>query len=219
MQPLHWILWNLFLAAIPVGTAYLLAWCADTWTLRRKLVPWIAWLPLALVWLAFLPNTCYLLTEWRHFLFDNHFVAVRDAVENDRTLMLHVARQGLFFVAYSGFGVLCFTLSIRPIERLLRKAGVILLPLTLGFFFLTSLGVYMGLIVRLNSWDILTRPGYVLDVAIGALSNPLLLETIVVFAFLLLLAYQLVDVWIDGLVYRLHERAARFAGEKQPAAS
>lgn len=205
MQPVYWILWNILLSVIPVGAAYLLAWGVETFTLDRKRVPWLVWLPLALFWFAFLPNTCYLLTEWRHFLFDEHFTSLRDAAETDRTLMLAVARQGLFFLVYSGIGVLCFTLSIRPIERLLRKLRANLTLFALPFFFLTSLGVYMGLIVRLNSWDIVTRPGHVLSVALRALTTPLLLETIVIFAFLLWLLYQIVDIWVDGATLRIRE--------------
>src|SRR5262245_2976541 len=115
MQSWQWIFWNIFLAAIPVVAAYLLAMGAERWTVRRKLVPWPVWLPLALIWFAFLPNTCYLLTEWRHFLFDPHFTDLRDAAASNRALMLRVAKQGLFFLVYSGIGVLCFALSIRHI--------------------------------------------------------------------------------------------------------
>jgi uncharacterized membrane protein len=203
MQSWRWILWNLSLAVIPVVVGYLLAAGAQTWTLRRRRVPWIAWLPLALVWFAFLPNTCYLLTEWRHFLFDAHFTSLRNAADTNRTLMLNVARQGLFFLIYSGVGVLCFALSIRPIEQLLRQTRAPLLPWAVPFFFLTSLGVYMGLIVRLNSWDILTRPGYVLGIAVHAMTTPLVLKTILVFAVLLWMLYELVDIWVDGAAARL----------------
>jgi uncharacterized membrane protein len=203
MQSLRWILWNLSLAAIPVVAAYLLAAGVQGWTLRRRRVPWPAWLPLALIWFAFLPNTCYLLTEWRHFLFDEHFTGLRDAAETNRVLMLAVARQGLFFLGYSGFGVLCFALSIRPIERTLREARVPLLPWAIPFFVLTSLGVYLGLIVRLNSWDLVTRPAYVLITAFQALMNPLLLQTILSFAVLLWLLYETVDIWVDGFSTRM----------------
>jgi uncharacterized membrane protein len=206
MQSLRWILWNIFLAVIPVVLAYLLAAGALALTLRKKRVPWLFWLPLAVAWLAFLPNTCYLLTEWRHFLFDPHFTDLREAAETNRVLMLHVARQGLFFLLYSGVGVLCFGLSIRPVAHLLRKARINPVVPAVPFFLLVSLGVYMGLIVRLNSWDILKRPGYVLNVAIRAVTNPLLLETIVVFAFLLWLLYEAVDIWVDGLAQRLRQK-------------
>src|SRR5579871_1566931 len=144
MPTLTWTLWNLFLAIIPVATAYLLAAGVRRYTLsrqrvplsagddkgnidrypqfqRRQRVPLWAWLPLAVVWFAFLPNSCYLLTEWRHFLFDPMFQALRDAAENNALYMVTVAKFGFFFLLYSLAGVLCFTLAIRPIERLLRE--------------------------------------------------------------------------------------------------
>src|SRR5581483_4924000 len=110
MQSWHWIAWNLFLAAIPVPLAYLLASGAETFTLKRRRVPWLAWLPLAVVWFAFLPNTCYLLTEWRHFLFGPNFRSLRGAADTNRLVWLSFAKYGLFFLFYSAFGVLCFTL-------------------------------------------------------------------------------------------------------------
>src|SRR5262249_2198789 len=143
LQTWRWIFWNISLAVVPVIAASLLAYGAETLTLRQKRVPWWVWTPLALVWLAFLPNTCYLLTEWRHFLFDADFTHLRDAADTNRVLMLAVAKQGLFFLIYSGIGVLCFTLAIRPIEQLLRHQQVRLPVLGIPFFFLTSLGVYM----------------------------------------------------------------------------
>lgn len=202
MQSLSWILWNLSLALIPVLAAYLLAFGANALTVQKRRVPWLVWLPLGLFWFAFLPNTCYLLTEWRHFLFEPHFDSVRDAAESNRSLMLQVAKQGLFFLGYSGFGVLCFALSIRPIEWLLRQGRVNPVPLAVPFFFLNSLGVYMGLIVRLNSWDIVTRPDHVLHIALNALLNLRLLQTILIFAALLWLLYEIVDIWVDGFVLR-----------------
>jgi uncharacterized membrane protein len=203
MQSVHWILWNILLAVIPVVAAYLLAAGAGEYSLRPNGVTWLAWLPLALVWFAFLPNTCYLLTEWRHFLFDPYFTTWRLNADNSSAARLIVARQGLFFLIYSGIGVLCYTLAIRPIERLIRRAGVNPLLLAPPFFFLTSLGVYMGLIRRLNSWDIVGRPRIVWDIALHALTTPLLLEVITIFAVLLWLMYEIVDIWVDGVAQRL----------------
>jgi uncharacterized membrane protein len=203
MQSIHWIVWNILLAVIPVVAAYLLAAGATEYSLRPNGVTWLAWLPLALVWFAFLPNTCYLLTEWRHFLFDPYFTTWRMNADNNATTRLIVARQGLFFLVYSGVGVFCYTLAIRPIERLLRRTRVNPLLLAPPFFFFTSLGVYMGLIRRLNSWDIVNRPRLVWDLALHALTTPILLQVISVFAVLLWLLYEIVDIFVDGVAQRL----------------
>lgn len=206
LLPWKYVPWNLMLAVIPVVLAYMMAAGAERWTLRRKKIPWIVWLPLALAWLVFLPNTCYLLTEWRHFLFDPPMPDLIRRADSDRGIMLDLAAMGLFYLVYSGMGVLLFTLSIRPVAAVLRRAGAYLLPWGVGFFLLTSLGVYLGLIVRLNSWDLLTRPDYVWDSIAQALGNARLVEVIVLFAGFLWLLYETVNLWVDGVVVRIGRR-------------
>lgn len=194
----------MFLATIPVVIAYPLAAGIEKYTLKRHSVPWIVWLLPFIAWFSFVPNTCYLLTEWRHFIFDAPFASHRDPTGGDDPMeLLHVARQGLFFVGYSLYGAICFALSIRPIHRLIRAAKGQVVLFAVPFFLLVSLGVYMGLVLRLNSWDILNRPGYVLWVAKHAFETPLLLETIAAFAGILWLLYMVIDIWFDGLKGRL----------------
>lgn len=200
-----WILWNLFLAAIPVGLGYAIAFGAKRLTIDRKRTPWWVWLLPGLVWFAFLPNTCYLLTEWRHFLFDPRFVSIREDAGGNSVVMLTVAKQGLFFFLYSGVGTLCFALSIRPIHRLLRRTRITLGLWAIPFFFLISLGVYMGLNPRLNSWDLLNRPAFVFQIALHAFTNLLLLKTIVEFAAILWALYVIVDMWVDGVNLRFRQ--------------
>ena len=203
MQSVSWILWNLSLSAVPVGLVYLWTFCIRHNSLKRKGIHWIAFSPLILMWVAFLPNTCYLLTEWRHFLFDDYFVGARAGGDEDHTVMLRVARQSLFFLCYSGFGVLCLVYAIRPAEQFLTKLrihkGVWMPPL----FLLTSIGVYLGLIVRLNSWDILSRPGAVWAVAVHAVTSTVLIKTIVAFSILLWLGYEIGNIWADGVMLRI----------------
>lgn len=205
MQSPSWILWNLMLSAVPVGLVYLWTFCIRRFSLRRKGVHWVAFVPLIVAWVAFLPNTCYLLTEWRHFFFDDYFVSARDAVVSNRD-MLRIARQGLFFLCYSGFGVLCLVFAIRPAEQLLSKLKVHKAIWMVPLFLLTSLGVYLGLILRLNSWDVVTHPVRVLHVILGAFESPLLLKTIVIFAFLLWICYEIANVWADGLMLRIKQK-------------
>jgi uncharacterized membrane protein len=207
MQPWSWIAWNIFLAAVPVICAYTLAAGIKAFTLRGKRITWLVWLPLALVWLAFLPNTCYLLTEWRHFLEYAHSHPIYGPVSSNPSLLLEDARECLLFLAYSVIGILCFTLSIRPVEQVLKQARVQLLLLAVPFFLLISLGVYMGLIVRLNSWEIVNRPLHVWNVAVHAVTTPLLLQTIVAFAIVLWLIYQAVNIWVDGVALRFHKKS------------
>ncbi|MCC6728352.1 MAG: DUF1361 domain-containing protein [Chthonomonadales bacterium] len=199
---LRWIAWNLFLAAVPVGLAAMIGWGAGGKGRKRRL-PSVLLIAIALVWLAFLPNTCYLLTEWRHLLFDARWEAVLDAGHVDRGAMLSTAKWSLFFLAYSGSGVLLFALAIRPVEGLLRARGYPPYLYAPFFFALVSFGVYLGLIVRLNSWDLVTRPEYVWQVTVDSLASTRILAAVGAFALILWGLYEAVDLWVDGVAGRL----------------
>ncbi len=196
------ILWNLFLAALPVFFAGLLTASYAAYQKQGKPWPWFVWLPLGLAWLAFLPNACYLLTEWRHFLFQGLPYALQ--TYDGRDTKIFIAKDGLFFLIYSLTGCLCFALAIRPIERLLRKMGGRPALYAAPFFFLISLGVYLGLVIRLNSWNIVTHPARVLEITLLTLSDLQLVKAIVVFGFLLFLLYEILDIFLDGVALRLH---------------
>lgn len=201
---LHGLTWNLFLAALPVFFAGLLTLAFEHYRKQGKRLPASVWVPLGLCWLAFLPNTCYLLTEWRHFLFQGLPYAFREFEGRETTSF--IAKDGLFFLIYSLAGCLSFGLSIRPIERIIRKSGGNPVPWAVPLFFLTSLGVYLGLVIRLNSWHIVTKPGHVLHVTLQTLSDGQLVRWITLFAFLLFLLYEIIDIFLDGVLVRLRRR-------------
>jgi uncharacterized membrane protein len=207
MDLLPGVIWNLFLAVIPVVLGYGLAWSLGGRGKRR--LPKLVCGLLALVWLAFLPNTCYLLTEWRHLLFDPRWEGLLDRAHEDRLAMLITAKWALFFLAYSGTGLLLFTLAIRPVERGVRSTGRNPIVYAPFLFFLVSLGVYLGLIVRLNSWDLWNRPLFVGKTAVQALLSPTLLISILIFAVLLWIIYEAVDLWVDGVATRLPVKSLR----------
>lgn len=196
------ILWNLSLAAIPVALGYLLGFLVRA-RFANRAVQWLLVLPLIVLWLAFVPNTCYLLTEWRHLLFDPRWSALLDAGRYNHVAMYRTAEWAGFFLVYSGLGVLLFTLSIRPMEHWLQDRGVRPYLIAPFFFLLVSLGVYLGLIVRLNSWEFLDKPRHVWDTAVDGVSNRHIGISIVVFAALLWGLYEAVDIWVDGVSERL----------------
>ena len=68
---------------------------------------------------------------------------------------------------------------------------------------MTSLGVYLGLIERLNSWNVVNRPQQVWREALYALRSHTLLFSIMVFAALLWALYKAVDIWVDGVAERI----------------
>jgi uncharacterized membrane protein len=196
LEPSH-VAWNLFLALIPVLLAVSIA--GLNWRFPALRAKWWVWAPLGLLWLGFLPNTCYLLTEWRHFLDlitrDSPFV--RSAAHDKNDLVWLIALIA-FYVLYTGIGLLSFSMAIWPLDRLVR-AGKMLKAL---FFSACSLGVYLGLIKRLNTWDAWRHPLTVVLAALHTLTNPFLLVLIVAFAGVIWLNYWIFEVFVDGLLAR-----------------
>jgi uncharacterized membrane protein len=130
--PTWFLVWNLFLAWIPVFFA------AGFAVVRRR-----AWLvPLGLGWLAFLPNSPYLVTDLVH---------LGEGVE----LWRHVLQYG--FAAWTG--IMLGVVSMRLVhERIERAYGVVAgwtaVLVSIG---LCSVGVVIGRFQRWNSWDLVTR--------------------------------------------------------------
>jgi uncharacterized membrane protein len=197
-----WILWNLFLAAIPVALGYAIGSLGRQAALFRRPWLWLALAPLIILWLIFLPNSCYLFTEPRHFFraVERYGLLTRARHNPDAAMGLGL-RAGVALL-YSAAGALTFALSIRPVKAWMRALGVATAWGAGPFFMLVSLGVYLGLVVRFNSWDLFTRPGDVLVTVAGVTDRPLLLATIIMFGLFLWLAYEVNDIWIDGFALR-----------------
>ncbi|MCX6362100.1 MAG: DUF1361 domain-containing protein [Armatimonadetes bacterium] len=159
------------------------------------------------VWLAFLPNTCYLLTEWRHLLLSGHWSQLADGGADDRAALLSAARWALFYTAYSGIGMLCLILAIRPVDMALKLRGFWRGLLGLLLFSAMSIGVYLGLIERYNSWDLVMRPMQVGHTIKHAVTSPTLAISMGVLAIALWIAYSAADVWAVGLRASLGKKA------------
>ncbi len=202
------LLWNSFLALIPVALAYVALWASRIRSqkpLRNAVI-----VVVSLVWLAFLPNTCYLLTEWRHFLL---YLDVNDFYlrsHGNPALFLEMCTYSLYYLLYSGFGMLTFALAIRPMEHLACRKGASIWFWAVPFFVALSIGVYLGLILRFNSWDLVGRPSVIWTALVELGGKPRLLAFIFAFGLFLWAAYEAVDVWIDGLT----ERWSRLTGHR-----
>ncbi len=133
------LLFNLFLAWIPYMTALKIE------QLQRqggKRVFVLVWMPL---WLAFLPNAPYLITDFVHF--------------RDRPPVPFWYDLTLFF-ATACTGLALGLLSLYEVHRVLkqwvsRQVAALLLLAAMG---LSGFGVWLGRFQRWNSWDIVARP-------------------------------------------------------------
>jgi uncharacterized membrane protein len=201
MESIVWVIWNGTLAVIPVAAAYTFRGVLDKRPLR--LGGYLGAIALGVIWLAFLPNTCYLLTEWRHFLktIDSQNLFMR--ATTDSVLFIKLVLASLFYFFYSLFGMVTFAMAIRPMERAAIKRGLWVRFWAVPFFAAVALGVYLGLVLRFNSWDLLRSPSMVWQAVVEIGGRPKLAAFIVAFGGFLWLSYEALDIWIDGLKLRL----------------
>jgi uncharacterized membrane protein len=150
---LDFLLWNLALAWVPFVAALALDDVRST-PLRLQL-------PLLALWLVFFPNAPYLVTDLIHIdPADSSGVGILGAAA-----LVSVVPAGLAL----GFS------SLALVERTVREqfGGRLALAASVLSLAVASLGIYLGRIVRLNSWDLLTRPRLVGSVLHRLVSDPL----------------------------------------------
>jgi uncharacterized membrane protein len=149
------LLWNLMLAWVPLVLALALEWR------RRRGRAGATSLVLGAGWLLFLPNAPYLVTDIVHLGHKNPVLGIR----LDLTTLLMAAGAGVLI------GFLSLALVQRSIgERLGPRLAWTLVVVAQG---LTSFGIYLGRILRLNSWDVLTRPRVLAHEIVPRLTDPL----------------------------------------------
>ena len=163
---------NLFLAWIPLVLAYGLSYSA-----RSKLT-WIALPPLAVLWIIFLPNAPYLVTDLVH---------LDEGVNAVNVLLLSL-------LAITGvlLGVKSLKLVQGAVEELFgRTAGWRFVQ---GIAVLTAVGIYLGRVLRWNSWTVIHHPEVMIDAVVRSPDDPrrlvLALGATVVFTIGFLVAYR-----------------------------
>ena len=168
------IAWNLVLAWIPFGLALIVYERART----GPLTP--AWAAVGVLWLLFLPNAPYIVTDLKH-------VGTGDGVPvlYDVLLLSAAAWTGLLLGLTSLF--LMHAVARRVVGALNAWALVV------GALALSSFGIYLGRVLRWNSWDVFVRPGPLLSrIANGALdplSHPRPVALTILFTSFLLVSY------------------------------
>ncbi len=181
-----YLVWNLFLAWLPLIFAI---WLVAI--LGRKL--WSSWegLSVTLLWLVFLPNSFYMISD---------FIHLRDVQRVD------VLYDALMFTSFIYTGVALGFSSLYLIHLQLKKrvSSKAAAGLIAGTLLICSGAVYIGRDLRWNSWDILTNPGGLLFDVSDRLQHPAtysqMLLTIVTFFILLSSMYGL--LWSGARLVR-----------------
>jgi len=160
---LDYLLWNLALAWVPFVAALALA-LDDVRPGSQSVLrttPLRMQVPLLGLWLVFFPNAPYLVTDLIHINPD------------DRGAISLLGDAALVSVAPAGLA-LGFS-SLMLVERAVRErfGGRLALAVAVLSLAAASLGIYLGRVVRLNSWDLLTRPRVVGSVLHQLVRDPL----------------------------------------------
>jgi uncharacterized membrane protein len=187
----RFLIWNLILAWIPFALALLV------YDRYRRGTPIVRLVPALTLWLLFLPNAPYIVSDFVHL---------------SGTSVSPLWFDGVELSAFAWTGMLLGLVSLYLVHAVVQHRfgalagwGIALVVLPL-----VSAGVYLGRVQRWNSWDLLTKPGSRLAELHAHLDNPLSLGhafwiTLAMTA-LLVLAYVVFYVLLRA---RLDPRGAR----------
>jgi uncharacterized membrane protein len=175
----YFLFWNLILAWVPLAAVLLLLKQLKTASWRQP-VPIL----LTFIFLAFLPNSFYIISDLIHL---------------QSTAEVGVLFDTVLFMSIIWNGLAAGMISIYLVHKqLIKRLPADISHLIVGIlFFLVSFAIYLGRSLRWNTWDILLNPfGIVFDVSdrvINPLAHPQVFVTSV--TFFLLLGSMYVVCW------------------------
>lgn len=184
-----WIVWNLFLAFIPLILSFWL------FLRDRKKRPLLWWLCL-LVFIAFLPNAPYLLTDIIHLI-----AAIR-AGFSIWTITLGFIPLHLLAIA---IGWEAYVLSLVNQSYFLKKQGAknFVFGSELITHLICAIGIFLGRFRRFNSWDFIIQPDILLISTIEDLTTKKPLLVIAITFIVLTILYWLTKQITLGTLLRV----------------
>jgi len=145
------IVWNLILAWVPLLLSLALLACAKRRRPGRELVA------IGLLWLLFLPNAPYVMTDFVHLGY------------------YHRLFDSLIFGSFGATGLALGLASLVIVQSVVTRAKGASAGWAVAAASLvaSAVGIYLGRVQRLNSWDAITHPGRILAIVRTWLDNPL----------------------------------------------
>ncbi len=181
--------WNIFLALIPCYMAYRLSkkYYLKKWS-NISTYNQLIFIIIFLLWLFFLPNTAYLLTDVRHLAnyCDNLDPSLRVCKQQAWIVPL--------FFTYAAIGIPTFYYALNRmtfvIGKMFGKFFRIIFPIVL--IPLSSLGLMLGLVGRFNSWNVIYDPLSVARVAFSYFSDSAMLLNWFAYTLMLFFIYYFI---------------------------
>jgi uncharacterized membrane protein len=185
-----WIVWNLFLAFIPLALSFWLFY----WRKRKSRSP--LWWVVLVVYIAFLPNAPYLLTDIIHLI-----EAIRAGYSAWIVTLIFIPLH----LSAIWLGLEAYVISLINQGNYLKQQGAkrFVIWMELITHALCAIGVYLGRFLRFNSWDIITQPDILLDNIINDLTAKEPVLVICITFVVIGLAYWLMKQVTLGLMLRI----------------
>ena len=193
------------LGAIAITLALM---AVDIWVLRQRGVRSLRWWAGFMVFIAFLPNAPYVLTDIIHLI---------DQIKQGQSVWVVTLALIPQYLAFMLAGLEAYVLSVMSMGYYLTQQGwgrfVLVTELTIHA--LSAIGIYLGRFIRFNSWDLITNPdalvNTVMNDLIGKRPVVVMVATFVVIASLYWLIKQ-VNLGISQRFYHSQSQS-QFAGE------
>ena len=184
-----WIVWNLFLAFIPLILSF---WLFLRRSRRRSLVWWLGYI----TFIVFLPNAPYLLTDIIHLI-----EAIRAGYSIWITTLVFIPLHLLAIWA----GWEAYVVSVINQSYYLKQQGAtkFIFASELITHALCAIGIFLGRFLRFNSWDLVTKPDILFMSTISNLTARKPLLVIAITFFILTILYWLTKQITLGTLSRI----------------
>lgn len=198
------LVWNLFLAWIPLGCAFVLWWMNQ---MPRR--PVLLMTAILATWFLFFPNAPYIMTDLIH-------ITPRYPVP--------LWYDAILIFSFSWNGLLLGLLSLLIVQRMVegwfgKGIGWLMAAVTV---IASGFGVYLGRFERWNSWDVIAEPQLlamdVFDRLINPMAYPRTLAVTLIFAAFMAIAYLTLHVlvssnWRETAIANDHHHAPTFGSD------
>ena len=186
-----WIVWNLFLAFIPLTISFGLFLRRSK---KRSLLWWIGYV----IFITFLPNAPYLLTDIIHLI-----EAIRAGYSIWITTLIFIPLHTLAILA----GWEAYVISLINQSHYLKKHGArkYIFPSELLTHALCAIGIFLGRFRRFNSWDFVTQPDVLFVSTISDLTAKKPLLVIAITFIVLSILYWLTKQITLGTILRVKQ--------------
>ena len=181
--PVLMVVWNLLLLLVPLAAAVILYRYYDRTKFRKKKQKVAAFL-LFLIWIFFIPNAAYIITDVRNLL-------GYCPVSSFRNVCLPNAWMIPVFFGYGLVGWIAFVLLVNQMRNFLKRiySGEAALLFVIILIPLISLGVLLGLVDRFSSWAVFTQPGNVFSALTNYFTNWIYAKNWIIFILAFYILY------------------------------